>query len=141
MNWKELQQWLFEHDERENAGNGIVKIEITQQHIDLIRRYWINWYWTNEPEGYFCGVPNIGLYRPYGNSDVLSDIAEILDIKQPNWDADENWTDNQLKEIALLHRGAGYALEIMLQHGQLAPGTYTSTNYTHEWHPAKKEQS
>jgi hypothetical protein len=48
---------------------------VTDEHLKLLRRTNVGW-----EDGEF-GAPSIDCKRPYGNSSVYNDIAEILDIK------------------------------------------------------------
>jgi hypothetical protein len=45
---------------------------ITDNHIKLLKRMWVNW------QDCEYGAPAVDCKRPYGNSDVEDDICEIL---------------------------------------------------------------
>lgn len=67
------------------------------------------------------GAPEINPKRPYGNSGVESDVAEIL-----GWEVneDEGLSDEQSEAAATLHRQTETALQIVLQTGAFEPGRY-----------------
>ena len=46
--------------------------ELTEEHIKLLRQMCVSW------DDCEFGAPAIDCKRPYGNSDVYSDIAKIL---------------------------------------------------------------
>lgn len=59
---------------------------LTEDHIKLLSRAYIGW------EDSEFGAPSIDCKRPYGNSYVEGDVAEILEWK-PSKDEDEPWTE------------------------------------------------
>lgn len=96
--------------------------KITPDHIQLLRRANIRW---QDDE---FGAPEIDPKRPYGNSDVYSDIAEVL-----GWDETEDFTPAQEKKMRKLHEETMTALEIFLQNAKMEPGTYTADKYERQW--------
>jgi hypothetical protein len=52
---------------------------VTDEHLRLLRRAHVFW---DEAE---FGAPSIDPKRPYGNSDVRGDMAEILDVPETEW--------------------------------------------------------
>ena len=46
--------------------------EVTENHLKLLRMMYVEW---NDGE---FGAPTISCKRPFGNSDVIQDVAEIL---------------------------------------------------------------
>lgn len=99
----------------------MAQFTITQQHIDLLRHASVRW---NDME---FGAPGIDPKRPYGNSSVLSDIAEILDIT-PEGDDDE-FSLEQHETMMKLHRETLTVLQIMLDTGEMKPGPYKRESY------------
>lgn len=67
------------------------------------------------------GAPAIDSKRPYGNSSVTYDVAELL-----GWDIDERdgLTDEQRENADTLHRETLTALQIILATESFALGTY-----------------
>ena len=49
------------------------QFEVTEDHLKLVQRMY--WQWDDHA---YDGAPAVGLKRPYGNSDVMYDIAQIL---------------------------------------------------------------
>ncbi len=92
---------------------------VTDEHLRLLRRAYVFW---DEAE---FGAPSINPKRPYGNSNVYADIAEILDVP------DTEWTDEQLKpppdarwRFLRLHVETAIALQIALATGEFRTGRY-----------------
>lgn len=86
---------------------------LTEEHIKLLRAMCVGW------QDCEYGAPEIDPKRPYGNSGVEADIHEILTNER-----DYELTDAQRERYAQLHRETQIALEILLQLGELRPGTY-----------------
>jgi hypothetical protein len=94
---------------------------LTKQHLALLRRLYIEWHpMPSEDEK---GVASVNIKRPYGNSDVLGDVAEILGLRlYINEDGDE---DPTVRAKALqMHREVETALQIVLATGSFRPGRY-----------------
>ena len=86
---------------------------IKPEHIKLAKRMNVGW---DDAE---YGAPEIDPKRPYGNSDVEHDIAEILwDIK----DCNEELTDEMKTNAATIHKEMEDALQILLKfYGEIKP--------------------
>ena len=91
------------------------RFKLTEQHIALLRQMNVGW------DASEYGAPNIDPKRPYGNSDVVGDIREIVD---PDMSDDE---------AEVLHNEIGNALSVLLACGQLSPGTYVADAYKDNW--------
>lgn len=79
-----------------------------------------------------AGAPEIDPKRPYGNSYVPGDIADLLN-RTLSEDDDERYEQEQ--ELMRLHRQTDTALQIVLQHGPV-PGVYHRTTiYGNRWAP------
>jgi hypothetical protein len=103
--------------------------ELTEQHIKLLRRFYVNWQDTE------TGAPEIDPKRPYGNSAVASDIAEILVVKGQD---DGELADDQVHDLMALHYETHIALQIVLVTGQFKAGKYVKAD-EHDalsWRPA-----
>lgn len=107
-----------------------VTFEVTEDHLKLLRNMWVNW------QDCEYGAPEIDPKRPYGNSSVEYDIAEILGIPIPG--EDENYEPRPfppeaLARIQRLHRETGTALQIALRVGKFEAGLYESQEYIQNW--------
>jgi hypothetical protein len=107
-------------------GNAGTKFEVTENHIKLLQRMYVEW----DDSGY-DGAPSINLKRPYGNSYVAHDIAEI--IGEP-FDEDGELSGVQLENMLDIHQEMDTVLQILLVNLSIQPGIYTrSETYTNDW--------
>ena len=97
---------------------GLEFFNLTPEHCRLLRRMSIGW----NPR--LAGAPAVNCYRPYGNSAVHSDLAEILEIPLPDWEAGETFSPEQITRMETLHRETELALQVVLQAGRFQPGVY-----------------
>jgi hypothetical protein len=86
---------------------------IAEDHLKLLRNAYVSWC---DDE---TGAPQIDPKRPYGNSYVEGDIAEIL-----GWKVGEELTDQQREKAMQLHYGTWIALQIILGLLPDVKGTY-----------------
>ena len=87
---------------------------ITEDHLKLLRRAYVGW------DDCETGAPAIDCKRPYGNSYVPGDVAEIL-----GWEVGEELTDEQYDRAMELHSETEAALQIILTHlPESLSGTY-----------------
>jgi len=100
---------------------------VTEDHLKLAKRMYVSW-----DSGEF-GAPAIDCKRPYGNSDVLGDIAEIVGMKAPDFEEDETWPPEDEKKLNDLHQDMKTVLQIGLRTGQFKAGTYQSERFMQEW--------
>lgn len=106
-----------------------MKFTITKEHIALIQR--MNILWNGRDEN---GAPMVDLKRPYGNSDVISDIAEIIVIKKIETDGgDEYWPVGTSDRCNKLHIECGTALKICLYLKSFELGVYEREDYLENW--------
>lgn len=104
---------------------------LTTQHIALLRHARVSW------ESCEFGAPSINCKRPYGNSSVYQDIAEILGIEPEltdDWD-DPAFSDRQRAMMDRIHEETQTALAVILRTGQFTPDTYVAERYTQNWMP------
>ena len=93
--------------------------EIKDDHLKLLKNSYVVW---RDCE---FGAPAIDCKRPYGNTDVESDIAEIL-----NWNVSEDGLTEEQKEQAYkLHRELEIVLEIVLATQSFQPGVYNNPSW------------
>lgn len=105
--------------------------ELTKQHLALLTRACVGW---NNCE---AGAPEIDPKRPYGNSDVANDVADILGLKNEK-KCDECGRGN-IDEAALLkiHHETLQALQIILGNLDTTPKDLIGAWYKSgtEYHP------
>jgi len=99
---------------------------VTEEHIKLLRRAVVGW-----EDGEF-GAPSIDCKRPYGNSSVYNDIAEILGIEPTDAD-NQDFSSEQLDDMRSLHEETRTALQIFLTTGQMLAGEYEADRYRDDW--------
>lgn len=95
-----------------------MEFEVTEQHLALLRRMYVEPLWD-------C-APQLDVKRPYGNSDVCGDVAAILGI---HIEKDEGgWLTSAGKAVTdlmwKLHTEAGIALQIILFTGEFRAGKF-----------------
>jgi hypothetical protein len=92
---------------------------LTEKHLKLLRRMYVGW------QDCETGAPEIDPKRPYGNSSVARDVAEILDEEYN----EENGLSNESeKELLKLHGQTETALQIVLVTGEFKPGEFEKTD-------------
>lgn len=100
---------------------------MTEQHIKLLRASYVDW--RGDEFGAACIDPK----RPYGNSSVHKDIAEILGIEPTGDEWPDNFTEEQYREMDEWHKETETALQIVLATGQFTPGVYENSGYGRDW--------
>jgi len=97
---------------------------LTEEHLSLLRHAFVGW------DDIEYGAPAIDPKRPYGNSSVALDIAEIL-----GWEVaeDDELTQGQRDHARVLHEATRDALQIVLTTGSFEPGTYEADRYRLDW--------
>lgn len=103
---------------------GIEKFELKKEHIMLIERFNIGW------ENCEFGAPCIDPKRPFGNSNVIGDIAEILNIDS---DEEGEFTREQEDYMCKLYEETETALSIILRTKSFETGIYISDKYMDNW--------
>lgn len=92
---------------------------ILPEHLTLLR----NMYWRWDDTEF--GAPAVDSKRPYGNSSVYSDLAEILGVKgEDTSNGYEELTEEQEAYLWKLHRETETVLEILISSGMMHPGLY-----------------
>jgi hypothetical protein len=105
------------------------RFTLTQQHVDLLRRMNVRW----EDDAY-DGAPAIDAKRPYGNSDVWRDVAEIIGLAPTVDDEGEtHWPQGTRDQCMALHRETEKALQVCLTAGTFKPGEYVADSYRRNW--------
>jgi hypothetical protein len=108
--------------------DSIREMTVTEEHLALLRRAVVCW------EDCEYGAPAIDCKRPYGNSSVEYDIAEIL-----NWpDEDGDMSRETRERAAKIHAETEHVLQIILTTGEMRTGRYVrSTDYRRDWRRAE----
>jgi len=101
----------------------VKEFTLTDDHLKLLRRGQVSW---DDGEG--DGAPGINSKKPYGNSYVAGDIAEILGAPDEDW-IWENGHKSQVtpeaaERLMRLHVETVVALQIVLATGEFRPGRY-----------------
>jgi hypothetical protein len=106
--------------------------DLTEEHIKLLRQAYVRW------EHCEFGAPAIDPKRPYGNSSVEIDIAEILGWSLFIDDDDEgHMSREQVERACQLHLETLTALQVILATGSMEPGTYRrSEEWKTDWKAA-----
>jgi hypothetical protein len=97
----------------------VKEFTVTDEHLRLLRHAYVFW---DEAE---FGAPSIDPKRPYGNSNVYADIAEILDVPYREWGDEEMGPlpDAEWRFVRL-HVETAIALQIALATGEFRTGHY-----------------
>lgn len=111
---------------------------VTEQHIALLRRMYIGYNGYTE-----FGAPEVDPKRPYGNSDVEDDIAEIIGMTADELGDDgyRDFSEKQLTELHRLHLEATVALQILTANLGIAPGLYRKNELYDDisWRPVQPD--
>jgi hypothetical protein len=98
---------------------------VTEDHLKLLRHAYATTWDPGEGNG---GGAGIDPKRPYGNSYVERDIAEILDAPDEDWEYDDGEkayvTDEAEERFMRLHVETMFVLQIVLAAGEFRPGRY-----------------
>jgi len=102
---------------------------LREKHIKLLSKMNVGW------DNAEFGAPCIDPKRPYGNSSVLEDIAEIiggLDGKScPH--CGELINELDVERLNNLHKETKMALQIILSTQSFKPGLYIADDYKNNW--------
>ncbi len=108
-------------------GRWDIEFTLTEDHVKLLRHMYVGWGYAE------YGAPEIDPKRPYGNSNVEHDIAEIL-----GWEFVETvdgpmMTPGQPERAAEIHKETETALQVVLRVGAFEPGVYVADKYRRNW--------
>lgn len=93
--------------------------EVTRDHLKLIKCM----YWEFNTDMY-DGCPAVDIKRPYGNSNVWQDIAEILGIEKIETDDEPVYPKGTREMCMKLHRETATCLQIITCNLMIKTGTY-----------------
>lgn len=101
---------------------------LTLAHIQLLRHANVSW------DDCEFGAPRIDPKRPFGNSDVVSDMAKLLAVQPIATDDGEvRWPPGTSTRMTNLHRELETALQVVLASGSFEPGEYWTPKYRRQW--------
>lgn len=86
-----------------------MRLTITDAHLNLLARMCVGWC------GDEFGAPEIDPKRPYGNSDVYGDLAEILN-SNPADDRHRKYSAAERTDMRTLHEEMRHVLQILVRH-------------------------
>lgn len=89
---------------------------LTPDLVKLLNNMYVDW------QDCEFGAPCIDPKRPYGNSYVEGDVAEILGVESE--EEDFQLTDSQMEKMGSLHRDTQTALQVVLSTKSFEPGIY-----------------
>lgn len=99
---------------------------ITENHLKLLRRMYVGW------QDCCTGSPEIDPKRPYGNSYVPGDVADIIGLR---YNIELGLTEKQEQKLLALHKETELALQIVLVTGQFKTGKFVQRDdcYRRGW--------
>lgn len=103
------------------------KFELTKDHLKLLQGMEVCW------DAGEYGAPAIDCKKPYGNSYVEEDIANILGWKLKNRHGEEELSDEQELLAQKLHQEMEFVLQICLQTLSFKEGIYKRENEWSKW--------
>lgn len=103
------------------------RFTLTEDHLKLLQRANIT---TNYGE---TESPGLCTKRPYGNGDVVGDVAEILGLDINKLDEDDSQYDEKYYDkLWALHMEVETALQIILTTQSFTPGDY-ECEFLEDW--------
>lgn len=101
--------------------------ELTDDHLKLLTASYVQW------QDCETGAAEIDPKRPYGNSAVYTDVAELLGWPTPDQDDEEAWEVIRTRAMEI-HSQTVTALQIVLGCRTFKPGKYryTASKYERE---------
>jgi hypothetical protein len=80
---------------------------VTEDHIKLLQRMYVYW-----EDSMYDGAPAINIKRPYGNSWVWGDVAEILGWE---WDQDDDMPEEIEERCKAIHEQMSDVLQVLVR--------------------------
>jgi len=101
---------------------------VTEEHIKLFKKAHVAW----DPAEF--GAPGINPKKPYGNSNVLENIAEIIGLELfEDEDNEKHLSKEQGLICRRLHTELETALQILLSNCPIETGKYECDKYHINW--------
>jgi hypothetical protein len=119
-------------DRPERAGvtedGDITRFTLTAEHVKLLRQANVSWHWTE------WGAPCIDGKRPFGNGDLVRDMAEILEVPTIAVAGDPKAIlETDYARLHDLYPELCTALQIILSAGTFEPGEFEADYYRANW--------
>ena len=126
-----------EHRRLFDSLRELTEFTVTEDHLKLLRHVRVtDW---DPGEGYYGAAGINNAKRPYGNSAVGRDIAEILDAPDEDWEFEDGEkayvTDEADERFKRLHVETMVALQVVLAAGEFRPGRYRRAAINVVWVP------
>jgi len=113
----------------------VKRFVVKEEHLKLLREAFVRW------EDCEFGAPAIDCKRPYGNSCVHCDIAEILGMEpakvNPFDKGEFEFSEEQEEYMDKLHGETETVLQIALATGKFEVGEYEADDYRRNWRRIK----
>lgn len=103
------------------------KLKVTENHIKLLQAVYIDWC------GDEFGAPCINPKRPFGNSDVYGDIAEILGFKLADSEEEYEKYQRQIESLDKGYRQLQDCLQILCSNLSIEIGEYECDDHGKNW--------
>lgn len=111
------------------------RFNVTNDHLKLLDRMFVGW-----DDGEF-GAPAIDCKRPYGDKDVIENIAEILNVPakkskpKDEYASDERYSESQIAKMNEIHQEMKTVLQILVRNAKtgIVFGTYVADAYGNNW--------
>lgn len=107
----------------------ILEFTVLPEHVALLSHMQVTWHSPADEEDEVNGAPAIDPVCPYGDSDILNDVANIIGITPVNC----SFPQRHMQRMRLLHRDTALVLQIFLQTKRVRPGTYQRESSNAEW--------
>lgn len=107
------------------------RFTLTKQHVDLLRNGNIS-----IDSGPYWGTIGLDCKRPFGNSDIIGDMARIVGIEPLEDDNENIWPKGTEASMWKLFLELPLALQVILAAGTFEPGEYVSEQYMGKWRKA-----
>ena len=101
---------------------------VKTEHLKLLREMWTSYIGYVEH-----GAPCIDPKRPYGNSNVYGDMAEILGIFPEFGGDDPDYSQEQIDYMDKLHREMETVLQILIKTAPFTEGEFVADMYRNNW--------
>lgn len=98
---------------------------LTREHLALACHLQIVWYGAEN------GAPGASIVRPYGNSDLVSDVARCIGYRE--LEGGERYTTDEERYLEGIHREMHLVVQIILHTGQMKLGMYNLPGLSEDW--------